>query len=290
MKKAWICMLILLAICLCACGRQGADPGDGAPQSSSGAHVAGKDPAAGIGTLPSAGGAAPNGQQFAGKELVLATLNIKYGAEGLEKVAEAIRQVSPDIIGLQEVDVGCRRSAFADEPAELARMAGYPYHAFAKATSVDGGAYGTALLSRYPIEAFEVIPLDSGSREARSFGHAVICVEDLRLDVFVTHLSYENPTIRAGQMKTIGNWMAGAEYYALLGDLNCFDLAELSNLGGSYYVNRPERRYSTFRRFEGFSPDNIVVSEGFTELSSAVSDAKCSDHRLLYAAFLFTGT
>ncbi|MBR4587137.1 MAG: hypothetical protein IKO30_02350, partial [Lachnospiraceae bacterium] len=38
-------------------------------------------------------------------KLTLATLNIKHGAEGLDKIAEAIKDISPDIIGLEEVDV-----------------------------------------------------------------------------------------------------------------------------------------------------------------------------------------
>ena len=51
----------------------------------------------------------------AGFNLTLATLNIKHGAEGLDKIAEAIKDISPDIIGLEEVDVNCERSGFIDE-------------------------------------------------------------------------------------------------------------------------------------------------------------------------------
>ena len=217
--------------------------------------------------------------------LVLATLNIQHGAEGLEKIAEAIRAVSPDIIGLQEVDVDCERSGFADEPAELARMAGYPYYAFAKAIPLGSGEYGNALLSRYPIERFEVIPLESGNGEDRSLGHAVISVEGLKLDVFVTHLSFENRSVRIEQMKTIAEILKSCEYYALLADLNSFNIEDIRHLDGAYYVNSAERRYATFRRFDS-SPDNIVVSNCFTELSSGISDAECSDHKLLYAVFL----
>ncbi len=220
-------------------------------------------------------------------DLALATLNIQHGAAGLEKIAEAIRAVSPDIIGLQEVDVDCGRSGNTDEPAELARMAGYPYYAFAKAIALGSGEYGNALLSRYPIEYFEVIPLESGNGEERSLGHAVVFVEGLKLDVFVTHLSFENRSVRIEQMKTIAEILKGCEYYVLLADLNSFNIEDIRHLGGAYFVNSPDRRYATFRRFDS-SPDNIVVSNGFTELSSGISDAECSDHRLLYAVFLLS--
>lgn len=220
-------------------------------------------------------------------EMVLATLNIKHGAEGLDTIAEAILEVSPDIIGLEEVDVNCDRSGNIDEPAELARLAGYPYYAFSKAINLGDGEYGTAILSRYPIESFEVIPLESGNGEHRSVGHAVISVEGLELHALVTHLSYESRSLRIDQMETIADMISEYPYYVVMGDFNSFDLADVIYLGGAYYVNRPDRSYTTFRRFDS-ALDNIVVSSSFTELSSAISDRDCSDHKLLYAVFQFT--
>jgi len=225
----------------------------------------------------------------AGTELVLATLNIKHGAEGLDKIAAAIRDVSPDLIGLQEVDVYCERSGYVDEVTELARLAGYPYYAFAKAISLGSGEYGTALLSRFPIEYFEVTALDSGNGENRSLGHGVVFIEGVRLDVFVTHLSYEDRSVRIEQMKTISGLLKGCRRYAVLADLNSFTIEDISYLEAAYCVNRPERRHVTFRNYRNSSPDNIVVSRGFTELASGTSDAECSDHKLLYAWFRFVG-
>ena len=221
-------------------------------------------------------------------DMVIANLNIKHGSEGLDKVAGAIREVSPDIIGLEEVDVNCSRSGCVDEPAELSRLTGLPYHAFSKAISLGDGEYGTAILSRYPIVSYETVKLDSGRNEGRSVGHAVVNIEGLLFDVFVTHLSYEDRDVRKGQMKTIAAMLAQCERYVLTGDLNCFDLEDISYLGAAYCVNRPDRRYGTFYRYSSFFPDNIAVSGEFTELSSGMSDTECSDHRLLYAKFRFT--
>ncbi len=221
-------------------------------------------------------------------DIVLATFNIKHGAEGLDKIAEAIMEVSPDIIGLQEVDVNCDRSGNIDEPAELARLAGYPYYAFAKAIPLYDGEYGTAILSRYPIESFEVIPLHVKKGEDRSVGHAVISVNGLELNAFVTHLSYDSRSVRISQMETISELMGSSYHYALMGDLNSFDLEDITYLGGDYYVNRPDRSYTTFRRFS-LSIDNIVVSKSFTELSSDIMDTECSDHVLLYGTFHLSG-
>ena len=219
-------------------------------------------------------------------EITVATFNIKHGADGLDKVAGAIRSVSPDIVGLEEVDVGCSRSNNVDEPAEIARLAGFDYYAFSKAISLGDGEYGTAILSRYPIESFEVVSLDPGRGEGRSVGHAVINVDGVELDVLVTHLSYEDREARGRQLEYINAMLDGFDRYVLTGDFNSFELEEIYKTGGYYFVNRPGRQYDTFRRFSGYAPDNIVVSEGFTELSSGVSDAEGSDHRLLFATFL----
>ena len=226
-------------------------------------------------------------QQFAELNLVFVTLNIKHGAEGLDTIAEAIRDISPDIIGLEEVDVNCERSGYVDEPAVLAELAGYHYYAFSKAINLGSGEYGTAILSRFPIEYFEVIPLESGSGESRSLGHAVLNVNGLELHAFVTHLSWEDRTLRIKQMETIAYQLQNCKHYVLMGDFNCFDLEDIVFLGGEYYVNRPDRRYTTFRRFDA-ALDNIVVSKDFTELSSGLSDRDCSDHKLLYAEFLLS--
>lgn len=220
--------------------------------------------------------------------MTLATYNIKHGADGLDRIAEAIREISPDIIGLEEVDVNCERSGYVDEPAELARLAGYSYYAFAKAISLGDGEYGTAILSRYPIDSFDIISLESGNGEDRSLGHAVVFVDGLKVDAFVTHLSYQSSSLRINQMETIAGQLAGCEHYVIMGDFNSFNLEDIFHLGGDYYVNRPDRSYITFRRRD-MAIDNIVVSKSFTELSSGVSEKEGSDHKLLYAAFQLSG-
>ncbi len=221
-------------------------------------------------------------------DITLVSLNIKHGAEGLETIAAVLRELSPDIVGMQEVDVFCERSGYVDEVTELARLAGYPYHAFARAIPLGSGEYGTAILSRFPIESFDVTPLDSGYGEPRALGHAVIDAEGIRLDVFVTHLSFEDRDVRIGQLKTVGAILKGCSRYILLGDLNTFVIEDVAYLDAVYCVNRPERRYQTFQ-YRNSSPDNIAVSEGFTELSSGTSEAKCSDHKLLWAVFRLEG-
>jgi endonuclease/exonuclease/phosphatase family metal-dependent hydrolase len=91
------------------------------------------------------------------------TYNIRHG-EGrdgrvdLERIAEVIRRVQPDIIALQEVDRGTARSGGVDQVSELAQRLEM-HAAFGAAMFHDGGSYGVAILSRWPIHDIESHPL-----------------------------------------------------------------------------------------------------------------------------------
>src|SRR5216684_1165378 len=64
----------------------------------------------------------------------------------LAPLADLLREARPDLAGLQEVDVGCARSGFADQPAGLGTALGMA-SCFAPALPLEGGSYGNALLA-----------------------------------------------------------------------------------------------------------------------------------------------
>src|SRR5215218_9695885 len=72
----------------------------------------------------------------------------------LARIAEVIKRHRVDIVGLQEVDRGVERTGRADEIRELARLTGMDY-AFAHNLDYQGGQYGVAVLSRFPILAID---------------------------------------------------------------------------------------------------------------------------------------
>ena len=83
------------------------------------------------------------------------TYNIQHG-EGLDgkidllRIAEVIKREKADIVALEEVDKGVRRTDKRDLTAELAELTGmtgvfYNNHPF------QGGEYGNAILSRFPV-------------------------------------------------------------------------------------------------------------------------------------------
>src|SRR5690606_25035110 len=68
----------------------------------------------------------------------------------LERIAEAIKKANPDLVALQEVDRGTRRTDGRDLTAELAKLTGMEGY-FEKNIPYQGGEYGNAILSRFPI-------------------------------------------------------------------------------------------------------------------------------------------
>lgn len=69
----------------------------------------------------------------------------------MEAIANVIKTESPDLVALQEIDVNTTRSGITlDQAKELGRLTGMSYY-FAKALDYKGGAYGVAILSRFPI-------------------------------------------------------------------------------------------------------------------------------------------
>src|SRR4051794_24092488 len=110
----------------------------------------------------------------------LATFNILNGRSlereevDLTLLADAVRELDPDVLALQEVDHNQARSGRADLTAVAAEAMGAVDHRFLAALSGSPGAtwtaatgeeqpdaagYGIALLSRYPVSAWQTVRL-----------------------------------------------------------------------------------------------------------------------------------
>ena len=102
----------------------------------------------------------------------------KYTDENLRLVAEKITESRADVIALQEVDRGASRSNGVDMPTRLSELTGIPYHYFIKIRDFQGGQYGTAILSKYPITAAETLnfPVKIAT-QGTSCGYCVLDVD-----------------------------------------------------------------------------------------------------------------
>jgi endonuclease/exonuclease/phosphatase family metal-dependent hydrolase len=157
-------------------------------------------------------------------DLRVMTFNIQSGRQGLDKVAGLIRSAAPDIVALQEVDVHTRRAGGVDQSAELSQRTGLPYYAHFRTTSLYGGDYGVAILSRFPLESVEQqpLPVEPGA-EPRTVARILMHMHGQEVSVYVTHLTRRpfNGDVRVRQSAAIMKWMdADPRPKLLMGDMN----------------------------------------------------------------------
>lgn len=90
--------------------------------------------------------------------LTIVSYNIHHGNPpakpdviDLDAIANVIAEHKPDLVALQEVDVNIKRSGNINQAEYLAKKLNMHFY-FAKAIDHDGGDYGVAVLSKFPIE------------------------------------------------------------------------------------------------------------------------------------------
>lgn len=117
------------------------------------------------------------------------------GRIDFDTMADAIRRMEADVVGLQEMRGAGEDPEYTAQTEALAAKTGMPYFFFAKAIDVPhGGPYGNALLSRIPIESAEVIPIPDPAPKA-GVTYETRCILKARLangvTVMVTHFGLD---------------------------------------------------------------------------------------------------
>ncbi|HWA11422.1 MAG TPA: endonuclease/exonuclease/phosphatase family protein [Opitutaceae bacterium] len=164
--------------------------------------------------------------------LRLMTYNV-HGCSGMDgrisprRVARAIARHQPDVVALQELDLGRRRSRAEDQAAIIAEELGMQA-VFCPTETVGSEHYGHALLSRGPVEVVRraLLPRDPRSwwQEARAALWARVQLDGRFLHILTTHLGL-GARERAAQMRALlaEDWIGGIppdEPVILCGDLN----------------------------------------------------------------------
>ena len=222
----------------------------------------------------------------------VATYNIRNGADvdhDFSVIAKDILDNDIDIVGIQEVDNRTNRNGKQKTMEILSELTGYEYYNFVRCIDFDGGAYGTGILSKYPIEDFEAIYLTSDGHEQRKVGHAVINVEGTFIDFFNTHLSWESKDTRLKQFDEIAELTAASEsgYFIVTGDFNTSDFTEYEVIKNAKLVNNADTRMISCS--DDGAIDNIVYSKNFRKVSYGMYDkVNHSDHKMIWAELSFT--
>lgn len=193
------------------------------------------------------------------------------------RIARVIRQQSPDLIALQEIDHGRSRSRGEDQATLIAKELGYHVVFCRTVSHGDKEHYGHALLSRQPIEIVKVAPLPQADGswwpEARGALWARVEIDGTPVNIVTTHLGL-SPRERVIQMEALlgPDWLGpviASEPVILCGDFNlspgspAYRLAmkKLSDVQAGRVGHRPLATFTSARPM--LQLDHIFVSAHF---------------------------
>lgn len=153
------------------------------------------------------------------------------GADGRhspERVADVLAELAPDVVALQELDVGRTRTGGLHQPEVIAARLSMHFH-FSPAFHVEEERYGNALLSRTPIRLVREGPLPTIGLpwpvERRGALWAAVPWGERELQVIVTHLGLMRRERMRQAVSLLGDdWVghpACKPPRILCGDLNC---------------------------------------------------------------------
>ncbi|MCP5145453.1 MAG: endonuclease/exonuclease/phosphatase family protein [Gammaproteobacteria bacterium] len=213
------------------------------------------------------------------------------------RIAQLIGHWRTDIVALQELDRGRPRTGGADQVREIADRLGM-YHCFLPTMEADGGEYGDAILSRWPlaVERTGRLPVHR-AREPRGAIWVSIDIRGLPVQVITTHLGLSKVERRLQIDELLGAlWLSAAQAAGpviFMGDLNATPRSQV-------WRNAAARLNDVQCALPGWRPrntwvsshpalrlDHIFVSEDFTVESlcrpAGVDYQHASDHLPLVA-------
>jgi endonuclease/exonuclease/phosphatase family metal-dependent hydrolase len=222
--------------------------------------------------------------KHSGTALKIMTYNIqqgfdKAGNKNLDGQLAVIKNVNPDILGLQESDTARVANGNVDAVRYFAdHLHMYSYYGPTTTT----GTFGIALLSKYPIENPKTFFMYSTGEQTATI-HAKISAEGKTYQIFVTHLGNGGPKI---QLENILARVDDLKNVVAMGDFNFrpttdqYDLVT-STLADAWLLKWPGGK-ATRGLIADERIDHIFVSPG-TEVAEAeyvVNPA--SDHPSMY--------
>lgn len=158
--------------------------------------------------------------------LHIVSYNIRHGRGSddrldLARTGQVLAALRPDLVGLQEVDRRVQRSGGVDEAATLGAQLGMS-HAFGAFMPYQGGEYGMAILSRFPIESQTAIRLPEGNEPRVALAVRVRLPDGRALNVYNVHFDWvQDDAFRFAQARALAAVLDTVQVpYVLLGDFN----------------------------------------------------------------------
>jgi endonuclease/exonuclease/phosphatase family metal-dependent hydrolase len=187
------------------------------------------------------------------------------------RIAEVIASCAPDVIALQELDVGRARSGGVDQAEAIARELGIQNFHFHPALRVLEEEYGDAILTTRPSKLVKAAALPGlPGQEPRGALWASVQIGGVQVQVINTHLGLRRKERLAQVDALLGpEWLAHAscrEPVVLLGDFNASPRSRayqrmIAHLQDAQTVSRLHRPRPTFpTRLPLLRIDHVFVS------------------------------
>ena len=223
------------------------------------------------------------------------TYNIKRGLGNdgkadLDRTAKVLHRLQPDIVGLQEVDENTRRSGHVDQVVELGRTLEM-HHAFAPFMDYDGGRYGLAVLSQFPIVKATTVKLPEGHEPRVALAIEVRLPDGRTMPIVNLHFDWvKDDEFRFAQARELKRFLDGLKTpYLLMGDFN--DVPESRTLKllqqGTIEAAKPEDDRFTFSsKKPAVEIDYIFASpssQWAVQKVQVIDEPVASDHRPVVA-------
>ena len=209
-------------------------------------------------------------------------------------MADAITGLGADIVGLNEMRDKGESIGYEAQTAKLSELTGMKYHYFAKAIDVGGNnPYGNAILSKYPIEKAEVIPVPDPTERKYRGNYETRCLLKVKLTngitVMIIHFGL-NPDEQENAVKTVLDNLEDTKC-VLMGDFNVEpDNTVLDPIRErmSDTANVFEKELLSFPSKNAVKKiDYIFVSKDVDTVCADIPEIIASDHRPHFAELKF---
>lgn len=234
--------------------------------------------------------------------LKILSYNIHHGRGqddqvNLARIAEVIKASRPDVVALQEVDDRTRRTNLIRQTEVLARLVEMD-GLFVHQIDFEGGRYGQAILSRFPMANLQLHWLPgTPDRERRMAGAVTISLGSRDLLFVTTHLHHANDSIRKSQAEQLNQIFASGDAanhaVVLAGDLNAMPESETLQILGKRWESATAGRSDSLT-FPASGPNrqlDYVLYRSRTKveliMATVVDEPIASDHRPLLVELAF---
>ena len=252
----------------------------------------------------------PNSKIGAHEALSLVSINMAHGRKdsmnqwlvsadktrsNLDDIAAFLQRGEVDVVALQEADSPSAWSGSFDHVAYLAEKAGFPYYVYAEHAQITMGNYGTAILSRWPIEeAIGVTFAASPPTANKGFTLAKIRWQNseapdnvVLLDLVSVHLDFSRKSVRTEQVDEMAQVITPRNNpLVIMGDFNSEWLARkytVDSFAQSSAMHVYDADNENFNTYKDKRLDWILLSRDIEFSSYRTESEVLSDHGALSA-------